>query len=116
MVIRGRGFSFHTRLRQFIHQMHLPEQTNDTFPATFHPDVDIAGLTTQRVGIEPGVRLTFQDGRATALVGKEPRQPRRLTVQQLVQAAYLFRIAQPGHRHTWRHLHPTRHGEEQSYE
>ena len=104
VVIRGRGLAFNPCPRQITNQTCLPKQFYDTLAPAFHPDVDITGLPTHRVGIEPCVRLSFQDGRPPPIVGKQSRQPCRLAVQQTVQSTYRLRLAGPLHGHHHRGL------------
>ena len=48
------------QLQQFVaYKPHFPEQGDHTLTTTLHPDVDIAGLASHRVGIEPSVSLSF---------------------------------------------------------
>ena len=114
MVIRRRGLALCRRTAQFSQQSHLPEQRHDTLATAVDPDVDVTGLTGVRVGIEPCVGLSLQDGCLSTGLSKQPRQSRRLRVLQLVQPADGLRLSCPLHGHVHRQLVSGRHRIEQA--
>ncbi len=82
-------------LARFGQQPHATEQGIDTFAAPLDPDVDIATLAHERVGIEERVRGPLEDGALAALRLEQPGEPSRLAIDELVLPPDGLRLARP---------------------
>lgn len=82
-------------LARFGQQPHAAEQGIDTSAPPLDPDVDIATLAHERIGIEARVRGPLEDGALAALRLEQPGKPRRLAIDELVLPPDGLRLARP---------------------
>lgn len=82
-------------LARFGQQSHATEQGIDAFAPPLDPDVDIAALAHERIGIEARVRGPLEDGALAALRLEQPGKPRRLAIDELVLPPDGLRLARP---------------------
>lgn len=78
-----------------LEKPHATEQGIDTFAAPLDPDVDIATLAHERIGIEARVRGPLEDGALAALRLEQPGEPFRLAIDELVLPPDGLRLARP---------------------
>lgn len=74
---------------------HPPEQGIDAVAPTIDPDVNIAALAHERVGIETRVRRPLEDGALAALRLEQPGKACSLAIDELVLPPDGLRLARP---------------------